>query len=105
MNKELISGLQNLFDLKAVSDIDQLSMLLFKKINHLIVNDFDKLIQILYRIDVSEAKLKNMLIENATEDAAKIITQLIIERQKEKIESRNRYRGNTDFSEAEKWES
>lgn len=51
-----------------------------RTINELIKNDFSRLVQILYRIDVSEAKLKNILSENPNEDAGKIIAQVIIER-------------------------
>lgn len=49
-------------------------------INELIKNDFSKLVQFLYRIDVSEAKLKNILNANPTEDAGKLIAQIILER-------------------------
>lgn len=49
-------------------------------INELIKNDFSRLVQILYRIDVSEAKLKNILNSNPNEDAGKLIAQVILER-------------------------
>jgi hypothetical protein len=49
-------------------------------INELIKNDFSRLVQLLYRIDVSEAKLKNILSANPNEDAGKLIAQVIIER-------------------------
>ena len=49
-------------------------------INELIKNDFSRLVQILYRIDVSEAKLKNILNSNPNEDAGKLIAQVIVER-------------------------
>jgi hypothetical protein len=49
-------------------------------INELIKNDFSRLVQILYRIDVSEAKLKNILNANPTEDAGKLIAQVVLER-------------------------
>ena len=49
-------------------------------INELIKNDFSRLVQILYRIDVSEAKLKNILNENPNEDAGKLIAQVVLER-------------------------
>ena len=38
------------------------------------------MVQLLYRIDVSEAKLKKVLHENPNEDAAHLIADLIIER-------------------------
>jgi hypothetical protein len=49
-------------------------------INELIKNDFSRLVQILYRIDVSEVKLKNILNANPTEDAGKLIAQVMLER-------------------------
>jgi len=49
-------------------------------INNLIKEDFSKLVQLLYRIDVSEAKLKNVLKEHPKEDAGKLIAQIVIER-------------------------
>jgi hypothetical protein len=61
-------------------------------INDLIQNDFQKLITILYRVDVNENKLKSILKEEVGRDAADIISNLIIERQVQKINTRNQYR-------------
>jgi len=73
-------------------------------INNLIETDFEKLVSILYRIDVNEYKLKNMLLENNGEDASKIIADLIIERQMQKIKSRQQYSKRDDnMSDDEKW--
>lgn len=73
-------------------------------INELIKNDFDKLIAYLYRIDVNEQKLKLLLLQFPEEDAGKIIALLIIERQQQKIKTREQFskRGN-DPDEEEKW--
>ena len=49
-------------------------------LNEFINHDFSKVVQLLYRIDVSEAKLKKVLHENPNEDAAGLIANLIIER-------------------------
>ncbi len=49
-------------------------------INELIKNDFSKLLQLLYRIDVSEAKLKYILQAHPNEDAGKLIAAVVIER-------------------------
>ena len=77
---------------------------LLSGINYLINNDFERLITLLYRIDVNEQKLKVMLRENESEDAAKIIAGLIIDRQVEKIRSRkNSDTTNADIPEDEKW--
>lgn len=69
----------------------------------LLLHNFNKLVQLLYRIDVSEQKLKTLLNENPQTDAAVIITDLIIERQKEKIKTKQSFKPNTDISEEEKW--
>ena len=61
-------------------------------INDLILNDFQKLINILYKVDVDELKLKKILRENAGEDASVIIAQLIIERELQKIEIRKQFK-------------
>jgi hypothetical protein len=49
-------------------------------INDRIQHDFNKLMQLLYRIDVSEEKLKYILQLNPNEDAAKLIAAVIVER-------------------------
>ena len=65
---------------------------LVEKINDLITTDFQKLVSILYRMDVSETKLKQLLNENPGTNAALIITDLMIERQEQKIISRQQFR-------------
>ena len=62
------------------------------KINALIQQDFGALVQLLYRIDVSEDKLRRMLADNSGEDAGRLIARLIMERQRQKLESRRQYR-------------
>jgi hypothetical protein len=49
-------------------------------LNEFINQDFSKVVQLLYRIDVSEVKLKKVLQERPNEDAANLIADLIIER-------------------------
>ena len=74
------------------------------KINSLLTQDFDKLISILYRMDVSEIKLRQLLNDNPAEDAAKLIAELMIERQAEKIRSRQQFsKRDNDIDEKEKW--
>lgn len=49
-------------------------------LNEFINNDFSKVVQLLYRIDVSETKLKKVLHDHPNEDAANLIADLIMER-------------------------
>jgi hypothetical protein len=73
-------------------------------VNQIIETDFQKLVNILYRIDVNERKLKYLLQENVGEDAPVIIADLIIERQMEKIKTRKQFsRQDDDISDEEKW--
>ncbi len=74
------------------------------KINELLLGNFQQLISILYRMDVSEAKLRLLLKENPGTDAGLIIADLVIERQAQKIKSRREFRQrDNDISEEEKW--
>ncbi len=84
---------------------EQSVILLAERINYLIINDFSMLVQILYRIDVSEQKIKILLKENQGSDAGKILAALIIERQMQKIRSRQQT-GRDDkniIDETERW--
>jgi hypothetical protein len=66
---------------KTFSELEQLGPSdLITYINDCIQHDFNKLVQLLYRIDVSEEKLKYILQLNPNEDAAKLIAAVIIER-------------------------
>lgn len=83
-------------------DIETFRKRLSLTINQLIQTDFTKLVGILYRLDISEAKLKAALAD-AVHTASDIIATMIIERQIEKSESRKRFRHNGDISEEERW--
>ena len=67
--------------------------LLIKRIEELLLHDFEKLKWILYRIDVSEKKL-NEALQNSETDASTVMADLIIQRQIEKAESRKKFGGN-----------
>lgn len=74
------------------------------KINELLLGNFQQLISILYRMDVSEARLRLLLKENTGTDAGLIIADLMMERQAQKIKSRREFRQrDNDISEEEKW--
>jgi hypothetical protein len=82
---------------------EQLIAELSQHINHLLQTNFEQLVNLLYRIDVSEKKLKQLLKDFPKEDAGNIIASLIVERQLEKIKSRNQYKTNGSFEGEEKW--
>lgn len=77
--------------------------LLIEAIRHLINNDFEKLVQLLYRIDVSEKRIKEFLKTNLEKDAAVIIADLMIERQAQKSAARHQGNINRDIPDEDKW--
>ena len=105
-NAELINLLNKEMSIDIAEKISysELYSQLSTYINTLIKADFDKLITYLYRIDVNEQKLKLLLQQNADEDAGNIIATLIIERQQQKIKTRQQFsQQDNDFNEEEKW--
>ncbi|MEP7373720.1 MAG: hypothetical protein ABI675_10055 [Chitinophagaceae bacterium] len=103
----IVAGINHSMELELKEGIsmEELKSLLSSHIHQLINNNFNKLVGILYRIDVSEIKLRRLLENNPAEDAGTIIAELIIERQIQKIKSRENYRaqGENSIDENEKW--
>ena len=86
MDTNLIPALKESLqiDLPSTISFELLKEKLSDHINHLIQTDFEKLVSVLYKIDVSEIKLKSLLKENTGINAGRIIAELIIERQVQK---------------------
>jgi len=84
---------------------DQIKERLTEYINDLIDHNFNKLVNLLYKIDVSESRLKRLLDKTSGNNAGDIIAELIIERQIEKIKSREQFtsRDPGRIDESEKW--
>lgn len=73
-------------------------------INELIAKDFSKLVYLLYAVDVSEKKLKQILAEQPDQDAGKLIAKLVVERQEQKRKSREQFKfPEQDIPEEDKW--
>jgi hypothetical protein len=103
-DNESIEQLLNLHNqLDAVQKEEVKGHLIFY-INHLLLYDFDKLVQILYRVDVSENKLKDVLKKNSGTDAAIIIADLLMERQEEKLKTKEAFKkSNGNIPGEDKW--
>ena len=82
---------------------DEFKKLLATKINFLINSNFSKLVGILYRLDISEKKLKELLAKASDTPAGDVIATMIIERQIQKIESRKKFWHEGNISDDEKW--
>jgi hypothetical protein len=103
MNDDLEIHIEKLrTDLSLTKD-KQFKLQLEHMVNLLLQNDFHRLVQLLYRLDVSETKLKDLLHANPQTDAAIIISELIIERQVQKLKFKQQYNSNTDIPDEEKW--
>lgn len=105
-NDQLIQHLQSEFAVAIPPTVsfDQMIAMIAVPVNELIKKDFQKLVGILYRLDVSEPKLRYMLKMHNEEDAGKIIATLIVERELQKIKTRQEFRKNDDeIDEDERW--
>ena len=78
-------------ELPETATLEGLETVLAARLNTMIMDDFNGLVQLLYRIDVSEPKLKKILRENASTDAGVLIARLIVERQLQKMETRRKF--------------
>ena len=105
INKDLVPALNASLEITLPDNIplEELKQKLSLHINHLINHDFEKLVSLLYRIDVNENKIRQLLKQKEGENAAGLIADLIIERQLQKIESRKKSSTNDPILDDEKW--
>jgi hypothetical protein len=73
------------------------------QINDLINHDFEQLIRLLYRVDVHEDKLRILLAAEPNRPADEIIANLMIERQLQKIKTRQEFSRDENISEEDAW--
>lgn len=97
-------------DIMKIAEEDALmDKILFEKlslrVNYLITQDFDKLLYWLYRMDIPETKLRNILDAQSGSNAGDIIARMIVDRHIEKIISRKKYKmkPGADEDGLEKW--
>jgi len=72
-------------------------------INDLINKDFNALIQLLYRVDVNEQKLKTLLKQHQDVDTSLLIADLIVERQLQKIATKRYFDERGKSSSDDSW--
>jgi uncharacterized protein YwgA len=105
MNTDLVTTINKSLEIELPVSVSQqeLREQLAAHINYLINHDFEKLVFYLYRIDVNESKMKQLLDQTEGENAAALIAELIIERQLQKIESRKKLSSTENIPDEEKW--
>ena len=85
---------------------EKLRQEIIQKIRSLVLHDMPALLALLYRVDVSEDKLRASIEENKGTDSALLITDMLIERQLQKMILRKKNSDNNkgeNIPEDEKW--
>jgi len=81
----------------SVETYDELRQILAERITALLSTQPEKLMNILYRFDVSEDKIHDVFTKDFPFDIPFKVADLIIERQQQKLRTRQQYSsGNTD---------
>lgn len=83
----LIKIISKDFDIEDHLSEERLKQAMIYAFNYLVDNDFPKLIQILYKADVDQYKLKELLENTEGLSSAEVIANAYIERQKAKVET------------------
>jgi hypothetical protein len=92
--KETAILIQKDFDIAEqalAASYEDLERLLHVRIVELLNRDFEKLLQICYRIDLGEQKLKQILYQSEAEFMSIELTRALIKRQMLKVELRRKY--------------
>ena len=87
----LITIIAKDFDLPENINDSQIREILVKTFEYLVDDDFQKLLQILYKADVDQYKLKELLENTVGKSSAEIIADAYITRQEAKIETWKKY--------------
>ncbi|MBC5775288.1 hypothetical protein H8S95_14510 [Pontibacter sp. KCTC 32443] len=89
--------LQKLFGtetLQHTHNLQDLQQKLAQAVLYLLQKDLNRLLNILYRIDVDERKVKQAMLAPTEEEVADHIAQIIIKRELQKAQTRFIYRSN-----------
>ncbi len=85
-------GLEEHLDFKeGENEADRLEDFLTKQVNYLLDHDFNRLLNILYRIDIPENKVKALLQKSAQGEIARNLALAIIKRERQKVITRQQY--------------
>lgn len=76
--------------IEQATDYDQLTHALHRSLDHLLRGAKPRLMQLIYRVDISEARLGRELENLSADEAALRLAHLMVERERQKIELRRR---------------
>ncbi|MCX8106239.1 MAG: hypothetical protein N3D80_10265 [Ignavibacterium album] len=72
--------------------LEEFKKYLIQRLNEMLNNNFNLLVNTLYRIDISEQKLAELFGNKNKENIPEKLADMIIERQMQKIQFRKKYR-------------
>lgn len=73
-------------------DYQEIHQKLTKVVSHLLNTDLNRLLTILYRIDINEQSVKMILASEKPDEIGSEIALLILKRELQKVETRKKYR-------------
>ena len=93
-NKELSEAITSRFELTKTDDLtlDDLKKVLTGRILDLLDRNVERLLSMLYRVDLSQKKLDEIFMNESKDGIAEKIADAVIERQLKKLETRKLYR-------------
>ncbi len=80
------------FDISTVDTIDELRRILAIRLDELLVSNVEKLLSILYIIDVTQKKLDDIFASQSREEIPMLLADAIIDRQLNKVKTRRYYK-------------
>jgi hypothetical protein len=75
-----------------IAALENLRIWLAKELEHFLNHDFNRLVNALYRMDISEQKAKSIFNGTNTSEISEKLADLIIEREYQKVITRERYK-------------
>jgi len=93
-SKELSEAISSRFELTIADNytLDDLKQALFYRIRELLDKNVERLLSILYRVDLNQKRLDEIFQNNSKEEIAEKIAEAVIERQLQKIKTREYYK-------------
>lgn len=101
----MISEPQEVFDIvsanfelqnREVISLEDLHYILSQKISELLDKNIEKLVYILYRIDINQKKTDDIFNNPSKEEIASLMADAVIERQLQKVHTRNKFRNKSE---------
>jgi len=89
---QLIVSICNKFEIDSETvSLENLKEILNLKVVYLLTYEMEKLLQLFYRLDLNEKKVKEIFAQSSAHKIAPALVDLILERELEKIETRKKY--------------